>query len=165
MANVTAQRSTKRLHVPAFEYEVEMTVRSGVTLYAGAMVGIDSTGALNKAGTAGNTCVLGRLKHPPKDGYIVGDGVKRARVECGVLCYNNSGTDAVDADDVGKLCFVEDDQTVSETGSTTAITAGIVFALNPPGASGQVAVIQGLENRLAQLIVLNATGVTGASVR
>lgn len=165
MANVTAQRNTKRLHVPAFEYEVEMLVRSGVTLYAGAMVGIDSTGALNKADAAGNLVTIGRLKHPPKLGYVVGDGVVKAKVECGVFCYDNSGTDAVDANDVGRLCYVEDDHTVSESGSTTSTVAGIVFALALPGTGTQVAVIQGLDNRLGQIISLNATSGTGTTVR
>ena len=165
MANVTAQRNTKRLHIPAFEYEVEMLVRSGVTLYAGAMVGIDSTGALNKADAASNTLTLGRLKHPPKLGYVVGDGVVKAKVECGVFLYDNSGTDAVDANDVGRVCFVEDDHTVSETGSTTSTPAGIVYGLALPGTGTQVAVIQGLSNRYASIIALNATTGTGTNVR
>lgn len=162
MANATAQVSTsKRRHVPAFAYNVCLPVRSGVTLYAGAMVGIDSTGLLNKAGTAGNLCVLGRLAHPPKLGYIVGDGVAKAEVECGVILWANSGTDAVDADDCGRLCYVEDDQTVSETGSTTSIVAGIVFEKTNEG----VWVIQGMQNRFGQIISLNATSGTGTTVR
>jgi hypothetical protein len=162
MANVTDQyKGSKRRDIAAFQYNVCLAVRSGVTLYAGAMVGIDSTGKLNKAGVASNTAVLGRMKHPPKLGYIVGDGVVKGEAECGVILWNNSGTDAVDADDVGKQCFVEDDQTVSETGSTTSIVAGIVFEVTTEG----VWVIQGLTNRVGQIIALNATTGTGTTVR
>lgn len=162
MANVTDQyKGSKRRHAPAFDYNVCLPVRSGVTLYAGAMVGIDSTGLLNKADTAGNLCTLGRLKHPPQLGYIVGDGVKKGEVECGIILWANSGTDAVDANDVGRLCYVEFDQTVSETGSTTSIVAGIVFEVTGEG----VWVIQGMQNRFGQIISLNATSGTGTTVR
>ncbi len=161
MANVTDQRKTLRRVNQAFDYEVEYVVRSGVTLYAGAMVGVDSTGKLNKADTAGNLVTVGRLKHPDKLGYIVGDGVKKAKVECGIFLYDNSGTDAVDADDLGRVCFVEDDHTVSETGSTTSLTAGVVFEVTSAG----VWVIQGMMNRFAQIIALNATSGTGTTVR
>jgi len=161
MANVTDQRKTLRRVNQAFDYEVEYVVRSGVTLYAGAMVGVDSTGKLNKADTAGNLVTVGRLKHPEKLGYIVGDGVKKAKVECGIFLYDNSGTDAVDADDLGRVCFVEDDHTVSETGSTTSLTAGVVFEVTSAG----VWVIQGMMNRFAQIIALNATSGTGTTVR
>lgn len=161
MANVTDQRKTLRRVNQAFDYEVEYVVRSGVTLYAGAMVGVDSTGKLNKADTAGNLVTVGRLKHPDKLGYIVGDGVKKAKVECGIFLYDNSGTDAVDADDLGRVCFVEDDHTVSETGSATSLTAGVVFEVTSAG----VWVIQGMMNRFAQIIALNATSGTGTTVR
>jgi hypothetical protein len=162
MANVTDQyKGSKRRDVAAFNYNVCLPVRSGVTLYAGAMIGVDSTGLLNKADAASNNVILGRLKHPPKLGYIVGDGVIKGEVECGVILWANSGTDAVDANDVGRLCFVEFDQTVSETGSTTSNVAGIVFEVTSEG----VWVIQGLQNRFGQIIALNATTGTGTTVR
>jgi hypothetical protein len=47
------------------------------------------------------------------------------------LWMANSATDAVDANDLLRVCFVEDDQTVRETnGTNTCSPAGIVWAVD-----------------------------------
>ena len=55
-----------------------------------------------------------------------------ALVKRGTFLYANSATAAVDADDKGKLCFVEDNQTVAET-STHNCKAGIVIDVTSEG--------------------------------
>lgn len=53
----------------------------------------------------------------------------KVKYKRGVFGFNNSGTDAVDAADVGNPCYVEDNQTVKATKATTEALAGYVVAL------------------------------------
>ena len=102
------------------------------TYYQGALVGIDTADGLLKVGQAGlltwvpvgfvteqvvaalNDLVNVRLLKPIEAAWLA-----------------NSADDAVDAADLLKPCYVEDDQTVSETGNAGAdAVAGIVWAVD-----------------------------------
>lgn len=104
-----------------------LPVAAATSIPAGAMVARDSSGnAVNAADTAGLT-VVGRAEHDADntDGDA-GDIV--VQVKLGIFGYTNSGSAAVDADDIGKPCYVEDNATVAES-STYSVVAGIVHAI------------------------------------
>lgn len=61
-------------------------------------------------------------------------GAQTAVVRRGCFQFANSSTDAVAAADIGKPCYVEDDQTVSKTSAANARSvAGIVRGVEPAG--------------------------------
>lgn len=100
-------------------------VAANTTIYAGTIVALNSSGnAVPAADTAGLR-VIGRCQATVINGAVA--GANRVEVKEGIFLFNNSATDAVDADDRGKLCFIEDDNTVSEAGSTHRVLAGRVL--------------------------------------
>lgn len=158
MSNVTAQRKgTKRIVSPYDGLEMERVVTSGVTLYAGAMVAVNTSNEFNKPLAADTTFVAGRLKHPPKNGYVVGDGTVKAKVEQGIFLWDNSASDAVTAAYIGKSVFVEDDHTVAIVGT---LRAGTVYDVTSEG----VWVICGFGASGAGSLALNATAPTGSLI-
>ena len=49
------------------------------------------------------------------------------------LYKNSSSTAAIAAADIGGVCYVADDQTVSKTGGTNSIPAGLVYDVESKG--------------------------------
>lgn len=106
-------------------------VAASTTIYAGTLVALNSAGnAIPAADTAGLR-VVGRAETTVANAGSA--GAATVEVKEGVFLYNNSATDAVDADDRGKICFVEDDNTVSETGTTHRVVAGRVVDVTSAG--------------------------------
>jgi len=155
MADITAKRATKRVVSPFDSLEMERVVKSGVTLYEGGMVAVNTSGEFDKAGAANTIFVVGRLKHPPKLGYVVGNGTVKARTEQGIFLWDNSGSSAVTSAYIGKTVFVEDDHTVAITGT---LRAGVVYDLTSEG----VWVLTGFGAAGAGSLALNATAPTGS---
>jgi hypothetical protein len=109
---------------------VSLPVAAATMLYAGTLVAIDASGnAVPAADTAGLK-VLGRCEEDVVNAGLA--GAKSVRVKRGVFRFANSATSAVDADDVGLPCYVEDDSTVAETGDNS-IVAGIVIEVGSEG--------------------------------
>lgn len=150
MANATDSVNTLRR--PGFEGEINLPIASGVTLYAGEMVGVDSNGRMNKAGASVTT--LGRFKHPGRGKSLTGNagGTVRGVAEFGIFKWLNLGADPVVAADVGKNCFVSDSTTVEQNGLTIA---GPVYGVDSDGV-WVVHYLQG--NPIATL----PTGATGS---
>jgi hypothetical protein len=72
------------------------------------------------------------------DENLTGDGATNVHVtlwkEVVLKRFNNSGTDPVDADDIGSLCYLEDDETVGETDQTNTLSAaGRVWGVSSSG--------------------------------
>jgi hypothetical protein len=137
--------------------EVERVVTSGVTLYQGALIAINTSNEINKPLAVNTTMVVGRLKHPPKMGYVIGDGTVKAKVEQGIFLLDNSATDTVTAAYIGKSVFVEDDHTVAIVGT---LRAGTCFDVTSEG----VWVIVGFGASGAGTLALNASAVTGSLI-
>lgn len=128
MAALTADRSTlERLLGEGVRHDFAAT--AGVQFYKGGMVAMDvSTGLLIKAttGTPGDY-VVGRCEENKLT--VSGDTV---RVKIGTFKYANAGD--VTAAMRGKLCYVSDDQTVTEDSATnTPPPAGTVFEVDSDG--------------------------------
>ena len=114
---LTAERNT-----PARSGEkIQLTVADTITIYAGAMVAVDSNGEAQNAADTANYQVVGRCDQTvdnTDDGEVVD-------VERGVFGWANAG-DVTDAN-IGDICYVVDNQTVSvATNGSNSIIAGTV---------------------------------------
>lgn len=97
---------------------------AGGTIFQGGMVAMDAQGKA-VAATASGTDVIGMALRPA----INGEAVEVAR---GVYLFDNSPADALALADVGKPCYVADDQTVKKTKGTSPV-AGMVFDVDHTG--------------------------------
>lgn len=96
-------------------------------IYTGALVALNSAGkAVPASDTAGLT-VIGRAELTAESGKMV-------TVKTGCFRFDNSTSTAeIKATEIGKVCYVTDDQTVSKTGGTNNIVAGLVFDVDKKG--------------------------------
>lgn len=110
---------------------LQLPVAADTKLLAGWIVAVDTSGNAVAGSDAAGLRVIGRAEHNADNtGGSAGDitiNVKR-----GVFRFANSVTAAVDADDKGKIVFVEDNGTVAET-STHKLKAGRVINVDSAG--------------------------------
>lgn len=109
-------------------------VAADTTLFPGAIAMINAAGFLIEGQTATGLIGVGRSESLAdnaggSNGDITGD------YKPGIFRFNNSAsTDAITAADVGKVCFVVDDQTVAKTdGSSARSPAGFVDHVDANG--------------------------------
>ncbi len=121
MAALSKNRKTSE-RVPALRQ-----FEAGAKIYAGALVALNSAGkAVPASDTAGLT-VIGRAELTAESGKMV-------TVKTGCFRFDNSTSTAeIKATEIGKVCYVTDDQTVSKTGGTNNIVAGLVFDVEKKG--------------------------------
>lgn len=138
MAALTAEKATKR-KISAHDQKRVYKIAANVKIYKGAMV-VLIAGKAAPAATA--TTIQASVGRATKTYDNTGGSADAfdVEVEEGVFCLVNSGTDAVDANDVGADCYWVDDQTVSETnaGGNTQTRAGRVYAVDSEGVWVQV---------------------------
>jgi hypothetical protein len=116
-------------------------VEANTKIYLGSMVALNAAGNAAPAATATGLKAIGRAE--AKHGGTVGEnadntggaaGAVSVVARRGVFLYANAGADAVAAGDVGKVCFVVDDNTVAKSNGTgTRSAAGRVAAIDPAG--------------------------------
>lgn len=142
MAALTTGRRTPMQGNPVSA--LSLPVASGATIFKGSIVCVNSAGFATKGITATTLKAMGVLVDQ-NEGISTesvvnsgADGAISCRVVRGIFLFNNSATDAVDQNDIGSLCYIEDDNTVAETnGTSTRSAAGRVIALEPAtGPSG-----------------------------
>jgi len=111
-------------------YSKEFPVLNGEILYAGGMLAINtSTLEVQMASNAANLRVIGIC---PKYVNNTADGeVSNARI--GVFLMNNSSTHPLTNAYIGKVCYVEDDNTVSHDPGSYAVRAGVVHNVDDDG--------------------------------
>lgn len=120
MAALSKNRKTSE-RIPALRQ-----FEAGAKIYAGALVALNTAGkAVPASDTAGLT-VVGRAE-------ITAESGKMVTVKTGCFLYENSTSAAVTAAEVGKVCYVADDQTVAKTGGTNSIVAGLVYDIDKKG--------------------------------
>jgi hypothetical protein len=141
----TKRRAGKMLNFPA---------AAATILYAGTIVALNSSGQAVPAADTSGLRVVG-VTPETVDNSAGSAGDLRVDVERGSFLIANSGTDAVDANDAGKLCFIEDDNTVRESKGTHAVKAGRVEEVSSAGVWVEI----GYES----LIVPSADTITGAA--
>lgn len=113
---------------------ISVPMAAGVKVYAGGMAVANATGYGDKGQTALNLTYLGRWDEQVDNTGGV-DGAKSGMVRRGkAFFYKNSGGDAVTQVSLGKVCYIEDDETVAATdGVNTRSAAGVVVALDANG--------------------------------
>lgn len=154
MAAATSAVNTPMKHGEIVEYPVA----ASTALYAGTLICLDSSGnAVNAADTAGLR-VIGRAESDV-DNSAGAAGDLKVQIRRAVFRFANSGTNAVDADDKGKICFVEDNQTVAET-STNKVIAGRVHDVDTDGVWVDVTEFA---TRIPAVYVLTSTNGTMAA--
>ena len=121
MAALSKNRKTSE-RVPALRQ-----FEAAAKIYTGALVALNSAGkAVPASDTAGLT-VIGRAELTAESGKMV-------TVMSGCFRFDNSASTAeIKATEIGKVCYVADDQTVSKTGGTNNIVAGLVFDVDKKG--------------------------------
>jgi len=128
MAAATAQINTPERQGKVTAYPLA----AATTIFAGTLVALDSSGNAVPASDTAGLRVVG-LAQETVDNSAGLAGAHSVATKVGVFQLNNSATDAVDANDKGKICFVEDDNTVSETGGTHKVKAGRVLDIAADG--------------------------------
>ncbi len=130
MAALTADRNT----VSRSGDVLHMEVAAGKILYQGALVAVDANGYATAGATATTIRGIGRAE-AYVDNSGGADGNKIVAVSKGVFAYeNSSAADEITKADIGKDCYIVDDQTVAKTdGTGTRSIAGTVFDVNSHG--------------------------------
>ena len=130
MAALSAARDTKRSSDSAKPPIEVYPVATNTTIYQGGMVALNSSGYA-KAAAAGDTVVVGVAEKT-----VVNAGADAAvsiAVRRGVFKFANKAGDLVtQADVAGKVAYVENDQTVRHT-STSSILAGVPKVIETDG--------------------------------
>lgn len=134
MTALAQDRNTARKYVERFLAE-DALVAATTTVFNGSLTAANANGELRPAADVAAITVLGVAQHQMKN--TTGAAAKvtpKAKVAAGVFKFATTGGFAITAADVGKNCFVLDDQTVVRTGGTVnAIVAGVVDSMDADG--------------------------------
>lgn len=114
-------------NTPVLQGDLLKQAAAAVLIYAGSLVMRNASGYLTKGATATGSVGVGRAEERV-DNAAGAAGDKLITVRPGTFRYGNSAsTDLLTIADIGKACWVVDDQTVARTSaSTTRSKAGIV---------------------------------------
>lgn len=110
---------------------LELPIAADTVIYQGTLVARDADGRAVPASDTAGLRVVGRAENTyNNDGGAAGALTVTIRLGC--FKFDNSATQAIDADDVGKMAVVEDDQTVAET-SNNLVSAGRITGVDSDG--------------------------------
>ena len=127
---MTAQTQARSL-VEQEGIHSEAPVKGATTIYQGALV-VTESGLAIPGKTATGLTVLGVAVTTVANAGA--DGAKKVPTKRGVFKFFNLASDAVAAGDVGKDCYIVDDQTIAKTAATnTRSVAGKVIAVEADG--------------------------------
>ena len=132
MTAAIANRDTPEFAFQGGDYSNrEVPVKAATKIFAGTIVALDASGFAAPASTALNLIILG-VAQALADNSAGAAGDIKVKVKPGVYKLVNTGP-IVQAD-LGKTCFVTDDQTVAKTdGGGTKSAAGKVFQVDSDG--------------------------------
>lgn len=128
MAALTNVRDTSEL---GGKY-IALPVKGATTIYQGAIVAVDANGYAIPGKKAASLKAAGRAEETIENKG--GDGDAVIRVSRGTFVFENSTSGKITAADVLSLCYMEDDQTVTKTG-TGASVAGLVIRVDDEGVA------------------------------
>ena len=128
MAALTNVRDTSEL---GGKY-IALPVKGATTIYQGAIVAVDANGYAIPGKKAASLKAAGRAEETVENKG--GDGDAVIRVSRGTFVFENSTSGKITAADVLSLCYMEDDQTVTKTG-TGASVAGLVIRVDDEGGA------------------------------
>lgn len=130
MAALTADRDTLRRDGVQFEFPVAASTK----IYAGSIVCVNTSNLATKGAAATGLRAVG-VAEAMADNSTGSASDIRVKVRRGVFRFgNSSGADAIALKDVGKICYIVDDQTVALTnGSNARSVAGVVADVDSSG--------------------------------
>ena len=129
MVALTTERNT-RLRIGDLRLE---PVAAAVKIFGGSLVMRNAAGYLTKGATATGCIGVGRAEKTV-DNTAGAAGALSLDYRLGSFLFANLGADLVTIADIGKPCFIADDQTVARTdGTATRSRAGIVEAIEATG--------------------------------
>jgi len=112
--------------------DVVHPVAAAKKIYEGSLVVLNATGYAEPGTTATTLAAAGRAE-AQVDNSSGADGALTITVRRGVFRFSNHG-DAVTRTEIGKSCYIVDDQTVAKTsGTSTRSVAGKVIDLDSAG--------------------------------
>ena len=120
-------------------------VAASVNVFKGALMAVDANGDFAPGTATTGLTPVGRAEQN-QDNSSGGAGDLNVAVRSGIFRFQNDGGTAVVAGDVGDVCFILDDATVSGDG-TARSPAGIVYEVDADGV--WVAVGFPLNNNIA----------------
>ena len=110
---------------------IALPIAAATEIYAGTLVARNADGRVVPAADTAGLRVVGRAA-ADYDNSAGAAGDITVQIEPGIFKYANSATQAIDADDVGKIALVEDDNTVAES-TTNRVAAGRVVEVASDG--------------------------------
>lgn len=130
MVALTTERNT-RLRIGDLRVE---PVAATVKIWNGSLIMRNAAGFLTKGATATGCVGVGRAEKTVDNTGAAGAATVEYRV--GVFLFANSAAaDLITIADIGRVCFIVDDQTVAKTdGTATRSRAGIVDGVEANGA-------------------------------
>ena len=128
MAALTNVRDTSEL---GGKY-IALPVKGATTIYQGAIVAVDANGYAIPGKKAADLKPAGRAEETVENKG--GDGDAVIRVSRGTFVFENYTSGKITAADVLGLCYMEDDETVTKTG-TGASVAGLVIRVDDEGVA------------------------------
>lgn len=113
---------------------ISVPVAANVKIYAGALVAANATGFATPGAVATTLTYLGRAEEYV-DNLTLADGAKKVLVRRGkAFKFKNAAADLVTQADLGKVCYILDDETVAKTSATsTRSVAGTVIGVEADG--------------------------------
>ncbi len=128
---MTALAAKRALRIKTYT-QISLAATASDTYYQGALVGWDTATGLLVVGQETTTFVpVGTVVEDTVIGSGGGSILVNLFHELRAIWFVNSTGDAVDTADIGTICYVEDDQTVSDTDNSNARSvAGRVWALD-----------------------------------
>lgn len=138
MAALTQDRNTTMRE----GQEISLGVAAAKKIYAGSLVARDSGGNATPGAVATTLLGMGRAEEQV-DNSAGNAGDKTVIVRKGVFLFGNSSAgDQITAADIGKECYIVDDQTVAKTdGTSTRSIAGRIVDVESAGVWVEFAVI------------------------
>ncbi|MGC3991689.1 MAG: hypothetical protein QM796_18760 [Chthoniobacteraceae bacterium] len=150
---------------PTKDFFAYVPVAASTIIYVGTLVALSGGNAVPASDSAGLR-VLGRCEGQSEvynDNLAGTDannstgnaGDVKINVKRGAFAFNNSTADAVDTTCLGRIVYVEDDNTVNKTGGTNKVKAGLFLGFHLGDATLPI-----VDTRFAGLLVTPATVAT-----
>lgn len=148
---------------------VNLPIAASVHIYAGTLLAIvTSSGFVTFAGDDAGKVVVGRAEQEVDNSLDGAGGALSVPVKRGTFLFQNSsrssGAYALTADNVGQLCYVENEQTVQViAGSTNKIVAGVFLGIDPTTLYAVVDTTMGMASGAAEGLALTQNAITDNS--